>query len=95
MTGKLVPATEEDSDRSALALVASRCADPTEVEKWLNEGARLFAEARIRVEAGDFLPALSSLAALPYLQAMLCDRLSELANQRQYREIGPAIGMYL
>lgn len=45
---------------------------------WLAEGERLFAEAQARLESGEVLPALSSLAAVPPLHRMLVDRFSEL-----------------
>jgi hypothetical protein len=53
-------------------------ATTSELEKWLAESKRLLSEAEARVEMGEFLPALSSQAALPPLHGTLCERLSEL-----------------
>lgn len=68
----------------------------SDLQMWVAEGKRLFAEAETRIESGDFLPALSSLAALPPLHGTLCERLSGIANSAP-----PAVeqpdncGMYL
>lgn len=68
----------------------------SELEKWLAESKRLFSEAEARVENGEFLPALSSLAALPPLHGTLCERLSELVHAGPEATNEPDnCGMYL
>jgi hypothetical protein len=68
----------------------------SELEKWLTEGKRLFAEAEARIEVGEFLPALSSLAALPPLHNTLCERLSDMVHARPQTVEEPGeYGMYL
>jgi hypothetical protein len=73
----------------------AKAADPAELERWLAEGKRLFAEAEARVESGEFLPALSSLAALPPLHRMLCEHLSDLAHPARQGDQTAPCGMYL
>ena len=53
---------------------------PEQVLAWLAEARRLFAEAEHRLESGQVLPALSSLAAVPPLHRMLVERCSELLD---------------
>ena len=64
---------------------------------WLAEARRLFAEAEDRIGAGQVLPALSSLAAVPPLHRMVVSRCSELldAGDAQAEENVPSGGMYL
>lgn len=69
-----------------------------EVLVWLAEAKRLFAEAEERFQTGRFLPALSSLAAVPPLHRMLVDRCSELLDAGDRDDGGEAplpSGMYL
>jgi hypothetical protein len=71
-------------------------ANSAELEMWLAEGKRLVAEAEARVVSGEFLPALSSLAALPPLHRMLCERLSDIVNATpQGTDESTTFGMYL
>lgn len=49
-----------------------------EVSAWFEEAKRLFAEAEKRFEAGEILPALSSLAGVPPLHSMLTSRCIEM-----------------
>ena len=63
---------------------------------FLHECKRLFAEAEARVEIGDLMPALSSLAALPPLHSNLCERLSQLVQgDPQAPDETTSCGMYL
>ena len=68
-----------------------------EVLAWLAEARRLFAEAEARIGAGQVLPALSSLAAVPPLHRMLVQRCSELLDEddEDDAEDLPSSGMYL
>ena len=69
----------------------------SEVLAWLAEAKRLFAEAEDRIGAGEMLPALSSLAAVPPLHRMLVQRCSELLDEDDEDDIEdlPSSGMYL
>jgi hypothetical protein len=71
--------------------------EPPEVLMWLAEAKRLFAEAEERLEAGNVLPALSSLAAVPPLHRMLVDRCSELliTERAEPTESDLPSGLYL
>lgn len=64
---------------------------------WLAEAKRLFAEAEDRIGAGQVLPALSSLAAVPPLHRMLVQRCSELLDEYDEDDVEdlPSRGMYL
>lgn len=71
--------------------------DHPEVLDWLAEAKRLFVEAEDRLESGQVLPALSSLAAVPPLHRMLVQHCSELldGNDEEAVEDQPSNGMYL
>lgn len=67
-----------------------------DLQMWVAEGKRLFTEAEARIESGEFLPALSSLAALPPLHGTLCERLSDIVNSTpQVAEQLDNCGIYL
>lgn len=68
-----------------------------EVLAWLAEAKRLVAEAEERFGAGQVLPALSSLAAVPPLHRMLVQRCSELLDGDEEEDVKdePSSGMYL
>ena len=68
----------------------------SDLQMWVAEGKRLFIEVEARIDAGEFLPALSSLAALPPLHGTLCERLSVIVNSvPQEAERLDNCGMYL
>lgn len=65
---------------------------------WFSEATRLLVEAEERLEAGDVLPALSSLAAVPSLHRMLTERCSTLlegGDGNAADEPDAPTGMYL
>lgn len=65
---------------------------------WFAEAKRLFAEAQERLEDGQVLSALSSLAAVPPLHHLLVERCSELLGGTDFDEPVEAdvpSGMYL
>jgi hypothetical protein len=69
-----------------------------EVLAWFAEAKRLFVEAEERFDAGDVLPALSSLAAVPPVHRMLLERCSELLTEDDAPpvvESTATVGMYL
>lgn len=69
-----------------------------DVLAWFFEAKRLLVEAEERLEAGDVLPALSSLAAVPPLHRMLIDRCSTLlegGDGNEADEPEAPTGMYL
>jgi hypothetical protein len=70
--------------------------DQTDLQMWVAEGKRLLIEAEARIESGDLLPALSSLAALPPLHRTLCECLSDIVNSTSQKVDQPDhCGMYL
>ncbi len=67
-----------------------------EVLTWLNEAKRLFDEAEQRLESGEVLPALSSLAAVPPLHGMLVGRCSEMLDPAEIDDVPDTPnGLYL
>lgn len=86
------------SDPVAHLTLAPQAAASPEVLAWLAEAKRLFTEAEDRVEAGEVLPALSSLAAVPPLHRMLVERCAELLDgddRDEVEEAPPPSGTYL
>lgn len=85
------------ADRAGSTLpLGGRAVVHPEVLTWLNEAKRLFNEAEQRLESGEVLPALSSLAAVPLLHRMLVGRCSEMLDPAEIDEVpDPPSGFYL
>ncbi len=96
MAPRKTPTKAAGGEGVVAALSPSRDINQSDLQKWVAEGKRLFAEAEARIESGEFLPALSSLAALPPLHGTLCERLSDIVNSApQEADESTTCGMYL